>query len=106
MLGGAAVLLVLALVAGGRWPPSSPHRSNATNAAPAETAPPLSADARRVGDRAQLTDDISLSLLLAAAGARLDDSPETRANLSAALAKQPTLVRSAPPGGGYLGSST
>ena len=41
----------------------------------------VSADARRVGARSQLTDDISLSLLLAAAGARLDDSPETRVNL-------------------------
>src|SRR6185295_16443633 len=62
----------------------------------------VSADARRVGARSQLTDDISLSLLLAAAGARLDDSPETRANLLTALAKQPHLVRSAPPEGGYL----
>jgi hypothetical protein len=62
----------------------------------------VSADARRVGARSQLTDDISLSLLLAAAGARLDDSPETRVNLLAALGKRPTLVRSAPPVGGYM----
>ena len=68
----------------------------------AEAGGAVSADARRVGARSQLTDDISLSLLLAAAGARLDDSPETRANLVAALARQPTLVRSAPPGGAYL----
>ena len=33
---------------------------------------------------------------------RLDDSPETRVNLVTALAKHPTLVRSAPPEGGYL----
>ncbi|HEX5917628.1 MAG TPA: WD40 repeat domain-containing protein, partial [Nocardioides sp.] len=71
------------------------------NAAEARQAA-LSADARRVGARAQLTDDVSLSLLLAAAGARLDDSPEARANLSTAITERPRLVRSAPPGGGYL----
>ena len=99
MLGGASVLLVLALVAGVLAAVQS-DRAN-ENAARAEQAA-VSADARRVGARSQLTDDISLSLLLAAAGARLDDSPETRANLLTALAKQPHLVRSAPPEGGYL----
>ena len=99
MLGGAAVLLVLALVAGILAAVQS-DRAN-ENAAQAEQLA-VSADARRVGARAQLTDDISLSLLLAAAGVRLDDSPETRVNLLTALAKRPTLVRSAPPGGGYL----
>jgi WD40 repeat protein/DNA-binding SARP family transcriptional activator len=98
-LGGAAVLLVLALVAGALAAVQS-DRAN-ENAAEAEQAA-VSADARRVGARSQLTDDISLSLLLAVAGARLDDSPETRANLMTALETRPTLVRSAPPGGGYL----
>ena len=101
MLGGAAVLLVLALVAGGIAAVQS-DRAGATQPRRDATAGRRPADARRVGARAQLTDDISLSLLLAAAGARLDDSPETRVNLLAALAKQPHLVRSAPPGGGYL----
>ena len=86
VLGGAAVLLVLALVAGVLAAVQS-DRAN-ENAAQAEQAA-VSADARRVGARAQLTDDISLSLLLAAAGARLDDSPETRVNLLTALAKRP-----------------
>jgi DNA-binding SARP family transcriptional activator/WD40 repeat protein len=99
VLVGAVVLLVLALLAGGFAAVQSDRASR--NAAEARQAA-LSADARRVGVRAQLTDDISLSLLLAAAGARLNDSPETRANLLAALAKQPTLVRSAPPGGGFI----
>jgi DNA-binding SARP family transcriptional activator/WD40 repeat protein len=99
VLGGAVVLLVLALAAGGLAAVQSDRASD--NAARAEQAA-VSADARRVGTRAQLTDDISLSLLLAAAGARLESSPETRVNLLAALAEQPTLVRSAPPGGGYL----
>ena len=108
VLGGAAVLLVLALVAGALAAVQS-DRAN-ENAAQAERDRrttrqeqlAVSADARRVGARSQLTDDISLSLLLAAAGVRLDDSPETRANLVTALAKRPTLVRSAPPGGGYM----
>ncbi|MFC5263373.1 BTAD domain-containing putative transcriptional regulator [Kribbella qitaiheensis] len=52
--------------------------------------------ARRVGAQALLTEGISHSLLLAAQGARLDDSPETRANLLAALNKRPLLVRSFP----------
>ena len=96
---GGAVLLVLALVAGVLAAVQS-GRAN-ENAARAEQAA-VSADARRVGARSQLTDDISLSLLLAAAGARLEDSPETRVNLMTALADRSTLVRSAPPGGGYL----
>ncbi|MDZ5619315.1 BTAD domain-containing putative transcriptional regulator [Nocardioides sp. HM23] len=99
VLGGAVVLLVLALVAGILAAIQS-DRAN-ENAAQAEQLA-VSADARRIGARAQLADDISLSLLLAAAGARLDNSPETRVNLVTALAKRPTLVRSAPPGGGYL----
>ena len=99
VLVGAVVLLGLALGAGGYAVVQSERAAD--NAAEArQTA--VSADARRVGARSQLTDDISLSLLLAAAGARLDDSPETRVNLLTALAKQPHLVRSAPPGGGYL----
>ena len=99
VLSGAAVLLVLALIAGGMAAVQSDRaRRNAGDAYQAA----VSADARRVGTRAQLTDEISLSLLLAVAGARLDDSPETRVNLLTALAKQPQLVRSAPPGGGYL----
>ncbi len=98
-LAGGAVLLVLALVAGVLAAVQSDRASE--NAARAEHAA-VSADARRVGARAQLTDDISLSLLLAAAGARLDDSPETRANLVTALDRRPGLVRSAPPAGGYM----
>ena len=107
-LGGAAVLLVLALIAGGTAVMQSNragrNAAQARDAAETARLSAVAADARRVGARSQLTEDISLSLLLAAAGARLDDSPETRVNLVTAVAKQPTLVRSAPPGGGYLGS--
>ena len=52
--------------------------------------------ARRIGANAQLAPDISESLLLAIQGVRLDDSPETRVNLLAAMARQPHLVRSVP----------
>lgn len=98
-LAGAAVLLVLALVAGSLAAVQS-NRAN-ENAARAEQAA-ISADARRVGVRAQLSENLSLSMLLAVAGAQLDASPETRVNLLAALAERPTLVRSAPPAGGFL----
>ena len=91
VLGGAAVLLVLVLIAGGMAAVQSNHASrhaaDARAAAEAARLAAVSADAGRVGARSQLTDDISLSLLLAAAGARLDDSPETRVNLLTALEK-------------------
>ena len=99
VLAGAVVLLGLVLGAGGYAVVQS-ERAARNAAAARDTA--VSADARRVGARSQLTDDISLSLLLAAAGARLDDSPETRVNLLTALAKRPHLVRSGPAAGGYL----
>jgi DNA-binding SARP family transcriptional activator/WD40 repeat protein len=99
VLAGACVLLLVAIAAGGY----AAHQQNQAeeSAATAHQAA-VSADARRVGARAQLTDDISLSLLLAAAGARLDDSPETRMNLVTALAERPHLVRSGPFDGHYL----
>ena len=102
VLGGAVVLLVLALLAGGFAAVQSDRAND--NAVRAQQAA-VSADARRVGARAQLTEDISLSLLLAAAGARLDDSPETRANLFDVLSKQPLLVRAMPPGGRLPGGA-
>ncbi|HSU03856.1 MAG TPA: BTAD domain-containing putative transcriptional regulator [Nocardioides sp.] len=101
VLSGAVVLLVLALAAGGLAALQSQRAAD--NAARAQELATF-ADARRVGVRSQLVDDISLSLLLAAAGARLDDAPETRVNLLTALAARPLLVRSAPPGGGFLES--
>ena len=40
------------------------------------------------------TDDIDMSMLLAVAGVRLDDSPETRSSLLAALGRHPELIAS------------
>ncbi|MFD7075598.1 BTAD domain-containing putative transcriptional regulator [Nocardioides sp. NPDC059952] len=98
-LASGAALLVIALVAGALAVVQSDRATE--NAARAEHAA-VAADAGRVGARALLADDVTLSLLLAAAGARLDDSPETRANLVAALAMRPELVRSAPAEGDYV----
>ena len=85
-----AFLLVGALIAG-FVAVRQADRADAEAAAAQQLA--VSADARRVGARAQLSEEISLSLLLAAAGVRLAEAPETRANLLAALARHPRLVR-------------
>lgn len=52
----------------------------------------VAADARRVGAQALAADDVDRSLLLAVAGVRLEDSPDTRANLLAALGRSPALI--------------
>jgi WD40 repeat protein/DNA-binding SARP family transcriptional activator/serine/threonine protein kinase len=54
----------------------------------------VAADARRVGVQALLADDFDQSLLLAAAGVQLDDSADTRADLLAALSRNPDLISS------------
>ena len=91
VLAGAVVLLVLALAAGGVAAVQSDRASdNAAKAVMNETA----AEARRVGARALVTDDIDDSMLLAVAGVRLDDSPETRDSLFGAIARHPELIAS------------
>jgi DNA-binding SARP family transcriptional activator/WD40 repeat protein len=91
VLGGAAVLLVGALVAGALAVQQADRAEQSTlRAAANETA----AVARRVGSLALTTDDVGESMLLAIAGVRLDDSPETRSNLQAALARRPELIAS------------
>ena len=90
-LAGAALLLVAALVAGGLAVRQSDQaEQHAATAHAAETA----AVAARAGARALSIEDIDTSLLLAASGARMDQSPATRANLLAALAQRPQLVGS------------
>jgi WD40 repeat protein len=53
----------------------------------------VASDARRLGAEALRAKDLDTALLLAVAGVRLDDSPDTRANLLASLDRAPTLVR-------------
>ena len=50
------------------------------------------AEARRAGDRARATLEVDRALLLAVEGVRLDDSPETQANLLAVLSEHPGLM--------------
>ncbi len=85
LVAGAAVLAAVAVVAGAV---AFVQRDRADEAAAA-------ADARRVGAQALLAEDISESFLLAVEGLRLDNSPDTRANLLAALSRNPALVGSA-----------
>jgi WD40 repeat protein/DNA-binding SARP family transcriptional activator len=99
VLVAATVLLVAAIIAGllaGRA--TTQARAEAERA----DAAARSSEARRLGARALVTGDISLSLLLAAAGYRLDPSPQTQANLLAALARKPELIGSTPGRGGEL----
>jgi hypothetical protein len=91
------VLLVGALIAGF----IAVHQADrADNQAAAAQRVAVAADARRVGTRARLSDEISLSVLLAIAGVRLDDAAETRANLHAVLDRNSRLVRSVPAANG------
>jgi WD40 repeat protein len=64
--------------------------ANAKAAVAAETG----AEARRAAAQALNTDDIDESMLLAVAGVRLADSPETRSALLAALGRHPELIES------------
>jgi len=99
VLTGAVVLLVLALAAGGvAGVQSDRANDNAAKALANETA----AEARKVGARALVTEDIDESMLLAVAGLRLDDSPETRDSLFAALARHPELIASTQMAGGAV----
>ena len=95
-----AVVLLLAATGAGLY--AAEQTRTARNARTTAERAAIDADARRVGARALLSDEISLSLLLVVAGVRLADSPESGVNLLAAVGQHPHLVRSAPAGGGYV----
>jgi WD40 repeat protein len=82
LLAGLAVVLVLALVAGGL---ALSLRGRAERQA-------LIADSRRLGAEALLTDELDRSLLLARQAVALDDSLETRSDLLAALLRSPAAA--------------
>jgi WD40 repeat protein/DNA-binding SARP family transcriptional activator len=97
-LAGLAVVLVLALVAGGL---ALTLRGRAERQA-------LVADSRRLGAQALLEDQLDRSLLLARQGIALDDSLETRSDLLAALLRSPAataILRGDLDGIGALGLS-
>ncbi|HYU86738.1 MAG TPA: BTAD domain-containing putative transcriptional regulator [Kribbellaceae bacterium] len=87
----AAVLLVGALIAG---LVAVRQAERADRQASAATSAAVAADAGRAGAKAVVTDDIDAAMLLAVAGVRLNETPESRANLLAVLAKHSQLVHS------------
>ena len=93
VLGGATVLLVLALAAGGIAAVQSDRASE--SAAEAEQST-VSALARGAAARGSATGDLDTALLLAAAGVVLDESPETVGNLQQVISQNPALIRSTP----------
>jgi DNA-binding SARP family transcriptional activator/WD40 repeat protein len=102
-LGGAAVLLVLALMAGfvavGEARQSEASRDRAVHAEAV-------ADAHRLGAEAVISADLSLANLLAAQAVGLNDDPVTRSNAWDILAGQPNLIwASAPVGHQVFGLS-
>jgi WD40 repeat protein/DNA-binding SARP family transcriptional activator len=82
VLAGVASLLLLSLVAGGV---ALHQRSNARAEASA-------AAAQRLGAQALADNDLDRSLLLARQGLAIDDSPQTRSNLLAALLRTPAAI--------------
>ena len=103
VLAVAAVLLLLTTAAGIY---AARQTRKAETAADAARHAAVAEQARRVGALAPLAPDLSESLLLAVQGVRLDDSPETRVNLLAAMAREPHLVQSVPAAGDYLAPMT
>ncbi|WP_405066683.1 winged helix-turn-helix domain-containing protein [Kribbella sp. NBC_01510] len=87
----AAFLLVGALIAG-FVAVRQAERADREAAAAEQAA--VAADAGKAGAKAVVQDDIGKSMLLAVAGLRLDDTPESRDNLLAVLAKNSQLIRS------------
>ena len=81
-LTAAMAFLVFAVVAG----------AIAVNAARREERAAIVADARRLGAQALRTTEIDRSLLMAAAATRLDDSLDTRTNLTSVLDRAPQLL--------------
>ena len=90
LLIGAVVLLALALVAGAV---ALVQRSRARDAQGAAEAQALRSDAERLGTLALAEPKLDRSLLLAVAGFKLRDLPETRGDLLSVLQKSPALLR-------------
>ena len=81
-------VLLVALVAGGLAVRQADRADQSADAARAAAT----SEARRAGDRARATLEVDRALLLAVEGVRLDDSPETQANLLAVLSEHPGLI--------------
>jgi class 3 adenylate cyclase/WD40 repeat protein/energy-coupling factor transporter ATP-binding protein EcfA2 len=90
LLAGAAVLLVFALVAGSV---ALAQREQAQRQTEAAEESATSAEARSVGARALLTDDIPRSMLMAVAAYRLEPSAATLSQLQQVISAHPELLR-------------
>jgi WD40 repeat protein len=90
LLVGLATFLVLALVAAAL---ALVQRGRARDAQSAAEAQALRSDAERLGTLALAEPNLDRSLLLAVAGFKLRDLPETRGDLLAVLQKSPALIR-------------
>ena len=89
---GVGALLVIAVIAGFV---ALNQRSQAREEA-------VAAEAQRLGAQALLEDDWDRSLLLARQGVALDDTPQTRGNLLAALIRSPAAIGVLPGTGNRL----
>ena len=90
-LAAVAALLAVALVAG-VVAVTSQRRAEQEAVAAEQQA--KAADARRLGSEALRSTDLDRALLLAVAGTKLDDTPDTQSNLSAVLGRTPQLLDS------------
>jgi WD40 repeat protein/class 3 adenylate cyclase len=82
LLAGTAVFLIVAVIAGLFAFIQRDHAQ----------AQALKSDAQRTGTLAQTEPNLDLSLLLAVAGVKLKNVPETRSNLLAALQRNPAAI--------------
>ena len=109
LLAGAAVLLVVALGAGGyaaiQGQRAEDEARTATEQRQVADQATTAADAQRLGAQALVTGaDLDLSMLLARQGVALDDSAATRTNLASALDRSPAAISvSRPLNGDRLG---
>ncbi|HEY7281268.1 MAG TPA: PQQ-binding-like beta-propeller repeat protein [Actinomycetota bacterium] len=94
LLIGTAVFLAVALVAGAL---ALVQRGRARTAQAAAESEALTSDAERMGSLAGSEPSLDRALLLAVAGVRLRDLPETRGDLLSVLQTNPALVRFATP---------
>lgn len=90
LLVGTAIFLVVALLAGAL---ALVQRGRARDAQTAAEAQALRSDAERLGTLAVTETDLSRSLLLAVASVKLQELPETRGALLAALQRNPAAFR-------------
>ena len=90
LLAGTAIFLAVAVVAGLFALVQRDHARSAQKTAQAQA---LESDAERIGTLAQTETNPDLSLLLAVAGIRLENLPETRGDLLAALQRSPAALR-------------